>query len=517
MSAQISLFRQRTQGNHSLKTIAFAAIAIVIALFIGVEIGSANYKPVVLSILIVVGMWLVFFTGEYFWIITIASGSLAGTFPVLGGSFTPFQMLMAIGVVKFFVEDIVLRRKRIRPGPLFDRWMIFGFMAVVTLHAFHDRFGMRFLGSTVWGGRNYVNLYVALAAFFVLQTVSIGPAIWRRIPYFTLAVCSFDLLVAVVTTVAPNLIYVIYPFYSAVSRTGVEELTTQATGVDTTRLGSVGNFGVLLLVLTLASIPWRRIVDPAKLTRLLTLIVAWVCIFLSSFRSSVFSGLAVMLVAALRDLRLRAFIVLPITAAAVLLGLSFFNSYIAPLPRAMQRSLTFIPGKWDSIAKEDADDSNKWRGEIWDMWMRDYFPQHPWVGRGYGFRSEWGEPSVLHYRPADNRAAIEVGNVHNGLFSALDNVGIVGTIFFIVWSIGVFIRILKLRFDSRLPTNTVMWFMALGIGASIICYWGGAQTSGDFMAHQFIGVSVLLRVQQIFTGSRTENGSISTDERTAGT
>ncbi len=80
-------------------------------------------------------MWLFLFTGEYFWLITIASASLAGTFPVLRGSFTPFQILMGLGVAKFLADDMVMRRTRLSVGPAFDRIMICGFMAIITLHA----------------------------------------------------------------------------------------------------------------------------------------------------------------------------------------------------------------------------------------------------------------------------------------------------------------------------------------------------------------------------------------------
>ncbi len=38
-------------------------------------------------------------------------------------------------------------------------------MAIITVHGIQQRFGMRFLGSHVWGGRNYVNVYVGLIAF----------------------------------------------------------------------------------------------------------------------------------------------------------------------------------------------------------------------------------------------------------------------------------------------------------------------------------------------------------------
>ena len=85
-------------------------------------------------------------------------------------------------------------------------------MGVLTLHALHDRFGMRFLGSNVWGGRSYVNVFVGFAAFAVIQSIPLNPRIWRKLPYFVLAVAGFDLVIALVTTIFPASIYAIYPF-----------------------------------------------------------------------------------------------------------------------------------------------------------------------------------------------------------------------------------------------------------------------------------------------------------------
>src|SRR2546426_316123 len=81
-----------------------------------------------------------------------------------------------------------------------------------------------FLGSSVWGGRNYVNVYVGLAAFFVVQSIPMQPKVWARLPYMVLAVTTFDLIIAIITTIFPSSIYKIYPFYSAVSVAGIEEI-----------------------------------------------------------------------------------------------------------------------------------------------------------------------------------------------------------------------------------------------------------------------------------------------------
>src|SRR6267378_2977935 len=170
---------------------------------------------VFLGTLIVVVASVSLFSGGFFWVLTIASSFLSGTFPILGGSFTPFQILMAIGVAKFLLTDTVLKRTRIQWPARADLLMIIAFMAIITLHGVHDRFGMKFLGSSIWGGRNYVNVFVGLAAFFVIMSIPMSAKLWARLPYVVLGVSLFDLTIAVITKIVPSSVYVIYPFYSA--------------------------------------------------------------------------------------------------------------------------------------------------------------------------------------------------------------------------------------------------------------------------------------------------------------
>src|SRR5438132_6071054 len=135
---------------QKIKFFVICAAGLVLAIFLGTQIGGEHYSELVLGAVIALLASVTLLSGRFYWVLMIASSFLGGTFPILGGQFTPFQILMAIGVAKFFVEDVVLRRARIEWGQRFDRLMIAGFMGVMIIHGLHDRFGMKFLGSTIW-------------------------------------------------------------------------------------------------------------------------------------------------------------------------------------------------------------------------------------------------------------------------------------------------------------------------------------------------------------------------------
>jgi hypothetical protein len=485
---------ERVTTSQQLKTALLSVGGLLLAVYIGASIGSNNYLPVLIGGLVAAALVVWFPTGPFFWVLVIASSFLRGTFPILGGAFTPFQILMLMGVTKFIVEDVILRRTAKLNVPRFDMLMIIGFMSVLTLHALHDRFGMRFLGSSVWGGHNYVDVFVGLAAFFVVQSIPVKPKAWAILPYVVLAVATFDLLIAAITTIAPSTIYKIYPFYSAVSTLGIEEIVTGESDV-TGRIGAFGSFGFILITVILASTSLRQILNPKNGVRLIFLFGGLVAVLFSGFRSALVNVLTAFVAAGIRDLRSGVFALLPLIAL-FLFGLSVVNSQFVHLPKQVQRALSFVPGTWDAEMAHDAAGSNEFRREAWGLWIHGYFPAHPLLGRGFGFRREWVQPSVYNPRAVDYRQTVETGNLHNGLFAALDAFGLVGTVFFVVWVLRMLVRSLLISFRRGGSDATAFRFVALYLAVWIITYWFGAQTVGSFLPVQFALGGVFLRLQR---------------------
>jgi len=470
-------------------------VCLLFAIFLGYIIGTEGYGSLLLGTVIALGCCLWFFSGRFLWVLIVASSFLGGTFPILGGAFTPFQILMAMGLVKFVIEDVILRRIHIKLPSRFDVLMIAGFMAVITIHGVQDRFGMRFLGSSVWGGRQYVNVFVGLAAFFVIQSIPMKPGLWAKFPYVVLIVAGFDLLVALVTTVFPGTIYAIYPFYSAVSNSSLQEALGGPSDAVTGRIGAIGNFGVLLIILILSVVSMRRLFHPSNLIRVFLLGLASLGVLLSGYRTSVGHALLAALVAGIRDLKLAALALLPLLAAA-LFTLSVVNSEIVALPKQFQRALAFVPGNWDTEMAQDVRASNDFRFTVWTLWWRQYFPEQPILGRGFGFKMEWSKQSVYYGSTVDHRQMVETGNIHNGFLAALDTFGILGTIFFIAWNVVMLLRAFRVSYDQRRGDYLALRFLALYLAVSIIFYWGGATSIGSFLPREFALAGLFLRLSR---------------------
>jgi O-antigen ligase len=328
----------------------------------------------------------------------------------------------------------------------------------------------------------------------VIMSIPMKPKLWEKLPYVVLAVTLFDLMIALITNIFPNSVYVIYPFYSAVSTGSLEEVVTGSTDI-TGRVGAFGNFGVVLITLVLASVSLSQILHPSNFFRLITLIGGSISVLYSGFRSAVFNAMTVVLAAGIRDLKLAVLAFLPVVAIA-LFTVSVVNSDFVKLPKQIQRSLTFLPGNWDPEMVMDANASNDFRRQVWTLWLRDYFPAQPFFGRGFGFKSEWAEKLVYNYNAISNRQAIETGNIHNGFLATLDCFGIVGTFFFVIWNFRLLVRTFKVARPEKEPGDFTLRFIALYLAAWIVCYWMGAATVGSFLPREFALAAVFLRLQR---------------------
>lgn len=481
-------------SGEKSKALLVGFFGLIVALTAGLYIGSSDFKPLIYVVLAAIGLFIWFGTGQWFWPIAIASSYLGGTFPILGGSFTPFQILMAIGVAKFLVEDVILRRKSFAKVDRPLLLTMLGFMIIITAHGIHDRFGMRYLGSQVWGGRNYVNVYVGLLAFFIIQSVSVHSRLWNKLPYIVLAVTGFDLFIAAITTIAPSLIFKIYPFYSAVGVGGITDLTTGQQDI-TGRIGSFGNFGNILVAIVLCTIPIWRVLTLNNLSRAAMFILGSLSVLYSGFRTAVIAFLLALLSAGYRDLRMRVLLLFPLIAA-VLFGLSAINSTVVHLPKQIQRGLSFVPGDWDQDQLLDTQASNDFRATIWTLWWKEYFPKQPLFGRGFGFRSEWAEGDASANRDDFYQMMVETGNIHNGLFAAIDAVGLVGTIFFIVWTVMLLWRALHVSFAGSNPAGFAHRFIALQLAVAVLSFWFGAVTLGTFLPGFFASAGLFLRLKR---------------------
>jgi hypothetical protein len=165
--------------------------------------------------------------------------------------------------------------------------------------------------------------------------------------------------------------------------------------------------------------------------------------------------------------------------AAVLIGGALLIPFSDKLPLSIQRSISFLPVEIDPVARFDAENSSRWRFELWGaVWpeVHRYF----WRGRGLSLEARDYEAATLEgdmvRRPSFLYATeVATGDFHSGPLTVIVPFGIWGVLAWL-WFLGAGIRATYLNYrhgDSALSkvntflfayflTRTVVFFLVFG-------------------------------------------------------
>jgi hypothetical protein len=106
------------------------------------------------------------------------------------------------------------------------------------------------------------------------------------------------------------------------------------------------------------------------------------------------------------------------------------------LPLSAQRALSFLPGRWDQVAVDDAKGSTEWRMEMWNAMLEgDKYIHNKLLGDGFGFSmADLTAMASYRGRASSEELALDqlvVGGIHSGPISAVRYVGVVGLAIYI--------------------------------------------------------------------------------------
>lgn len=470
----------------------------VLALYAGVQVseGDLKFPLYILGLLLLIFVW--FGARQWLLVFLVASFFLRGQLNFIPAGFKLFEILMVLVIAHFLMESVVFRKQGIHLGPFYDLFVLFCIGLILFHEGADKRFGMRVLGSEVWGGRGYVTFYLAVIAYFIIHTIRHGRAVTHWLPLAVVAVHLFDVAVDVGTSRSPAVAGFVYRFYSGISLLAMRE---DVTG----RLGSLGNLGIYGAMTIFAHVSLLRLWRPTYWFWLLFYIGAFVSCVFSGFRSSLLNLGLVTFAASLRDLRGMTIILCAVGAVFVAF-LPVVHSQIVPLPRQAQRALVFLPGDWDPKMVQDAKGSNEFRFGVWGTWHEKYFPRNPWLGRGFGFSARDFHVIMdqIYFSKTTTREEGYEGFVitqelHNGFLSTIDTVGVVGGLIFIPWCLVQLVRAVRLmlRHDAWKQPPTLRWtciFLFMWISS----FWVGALKFEDFTPPLIIMVALMLSLRRRF-------------------
>ena len=163
-------------------------------------------------------------------------------------------------------------------------------------------------------------------------------------------------------------------------------------------------------------------------------------IFLSGFRNAFVLGVLSTYISTLFREKIEGFFKISFIMIFIVLSGIVISFTSVKLPLTFQRTLSFLPGNWDSVAVQDADDSTQWRIEMWQLALSsDKYIHNKILGDGFGYlRSDYEREmdivtgkAQLSQLDAKQEIFLLDGDYHSGPVGSIRFVGIVGLLLFL--------------------------------------------------------------------------------------
>lgn len=346
-----------------------------------------------------------------------------------------------MGVLFLYGFSRLAMTKERRPIELADFGLIlFGLSLFLVIMV--RGFGMAILGSGDYGGKVYIFLFFALAAYRFAPKIELTASQMRRLIGAIVVSALLMMVIQAIIYLAPSLYFSFEQFVE----THANYLLSMQEGEASERVRwqAAGTVATPLLLVSVAFFARRRNRIPLYLSLAFVIGLS----LLSGFRNVLVSVVitSVVMVLATSRQRVRDVVVLIIGAIVAYGMLIVTGPY---LPYSVQRALSFLPGmQWSPDTVLTAAGTVEWRLAIWKMaWAN--IPKYLFIGRGLLLENvyEHAWMPVSYYRSGEFYYATH--SYHSGPLSLILDTGILGLVGFFLFQIGIVLSGIKLLRSSR--------------------------------------------------------------------
>lgn len=409
-----------------------------LAIFCGKLTGTGQMGTLAFIVAISVAMALILGLRQNVWLLIPVGWVFYGQVPVLP---LPFAVRDLVVVVVFvgFLGLMAFKVVRVKPkADLPDLFLIILIIYIVTVYV-RNPVGVNALGSERVGGRPYFDTGVGLLAYWVLARARADRLLAPLMPFFVLGAQFFEMFLNLLAFHFPKTAPILTTLYTGVdpSRYEQESVWRMQPGEETSgRQMYLSTFGSQLALVACSF--WRplTLIFPIYWFRHFVFVLACVLVGLSGFRSGLIGIAVYMVISSMIRRGFRDLITLGLIGVPLLAALLVLQGTIINLPKSIQRSLSFLPARWDQLAIAEARGSTQWRLELWKIYLtEDKYIDSKWLGDGFGFSQR--QLAVMNARRLTSGSDMEefliVGNVHSGPLSTIRYAGYVGLAIYLIF------------------------------------------------------------------------------------
>ena len=490
-------------ANFNANTIVLMVVlllGLILAVVVGDSVATGRYVYIAIAVFVLLGMPLGLKLGTNFWLLIVLTMTASGR---LG--FIPLPInLSEIGVMAaalLFLLNGVLRRVDVKVPLRFADVLVFLNLAWLVVTFLKNPTGLSFLGSDMVGARKYVDMSMAFISYFVLSRCRIPSKMAYFLPIWIALGMAAPSALQVVATVSPELGEYINRIYNVRVQSAAQALSTQgAMGADE-RVFGLETTALPFFVAMCAYYAPVTFINPLHPLRVLALVVTFILVGLSGFRSYLLAMAGYMVASTWLRGRTRDFIPLAVVALLGVIALAGAVQSGVPVPLTIQRALTVLPLGWDAEAMKTAETTTNWRLDMWrDAWNDPNYFKDKIVGDGFGFTQQElllfanemiGMQGLTGVSNTYEMFIIR-GSLHNGPLSSIRYGGFVGLILLTTLMIGTAIYAVKVVRASIGTVYTPMaFFIAIPLIYGPFAFFAIIGAYDNQMSQYFLGVGML--------------------------
>jgi hypothetical protein len=428
-----------TSTSPILRTLLIYSICLPVAIFLGYIIASPYDPTRDITTYLGVGLVLFFLSIplllKWHRIWMVAAWNSCTMLYFLPGRPELWFALIWLSLLISVLQYILNRRQPFISVTSITRPLIFLAVVVLVTAKLTGGMGLGALGSDTLGGKKYILLLSAIAGYFALTSQRIPPN--KALLFVTLFFLGYltDAIGDLGPLVPPGFYFIFWLF--PISGQSVSTMFgSPGQGDQLARFGGLAMAGSGIFSAMLARYGIRQLFNAHHLFRLALFLFAASFALLGGFRSTLIQFALVFCVVFYLEGLMRSKL-LPAFLLAGALSLALMLAFTSHLPLSVQRTLTILPIQVDESARRSAEDTSKWRLDMWKA-VIPTIPQYLLLGKGFLMTSaemnsfSSGKPGEMQQFEAEGSAA--AGDFHNGPLSLLIPFGI--------WGFGGFIWLL---------------------------------------------------------------------------
>ena len=494
------MLRSTNFNANTITLMVVLLLGLVLAIVVGDSVATGHYVYIGVAILLFLGVPLGLKLGTNFWVLIVLTSTADGR---LGFVPLPLSLseiaTMAAGFL--FALHVILRRVDIKIPLRLTDTLVFLNLAWLIVTFIKNPTGLSFLGSDMVGGRKYFVMAMAFASYFVLSRCRI-PSKWAYyLPLWLAASTAAPYALQAVATVSPQLGEYISTIYNVQVQSASQALTNQGEMGKEERIFGLEKTALPFFVAMCAYYAPATFISPLHPLRALALVVTFILVGLSGFRTSLLAMAGYMAVSTCLRARMRDFIPLAVVAMLGVMALAGAVQSGVSVPLTIQRALTVLPLGWDAEAVKTAETTTTWRLDMWrDAWNDPNYFKDKVFGDGFGFTHQ--ELMLFANQMAGMQGLTGVsnnyemfiirGSLHNGPLSSIRYGGFVGLILLTILMIYTALYASKVV-QSSIGTvyAPVAFFIAIPLIYEPFAFFSVFGAYDNNIAQYFLGVGML--------------------------